>query len=328
MAKQILIVLAVLGLTNCGSKPAAETVARDTVTSTTAIGQPAPLASAPSPRAVSPRAVEVPAPPAMVGVPKDTAAEPTPAATTPLHTGAASIAYSYKLAFELPARRIDAAQNADRAACEVLGLARCQVLNSSRIGGITDAASASLELRIVPAVVRTFTAQREASTANFGGSLLRNSTTGEDITRQLIDADAALKAKRTLRDRLQDLLAHHRGNLADLLDVEKSLSETQQELDTATAELAELRQRISFSELEIGYRSERPLGSTTARPLADAIANAGQTISGSLAVMLTLTLALAPWLIPLGLLVFLYRWWQARRRLRALARAAQPPLPL
>lgn len=331
MAKRFLIGMIALGLVSCG-KPttggntAEAGSARDTASPATVQQSETESAPAPPPM-IRPPAMPSPKMSAASSV-AAAPAPPEPGATAPLHTGAASIAYSYKLAFELPARRINAAQNAHRAACEALGPARCQVLNSSRSGGNGDVATASLDLRIVPTVVKMFTAQLETSTANFGGSLLENSTTGEDITRQLIDADAALKAKRTLRDRLQDLLAHHRGNLADLLEVEKSLSETQQELDTATAELAELQQRINFSKLEISYRSERPLGSTTARPLADAIANAGQTISGSLAALLTFSLALIPWLIPIGLAVAVFRRWQARRRLRAIARVSQSPPPL
>lgn len=321
MAKLMLMALAALSLVSCGNKHATSA----TTAETTAASDTAPFVA-------TPQMVDenVPVPPPAVPPPKVVVVDPPstaeagaePDATVPRHSGASSIAYSYKLAFELPARRIDAAQQADRAACEALGPARCQVLNSSRTGGDSDAASANLDLRIAPAAVKVFTSQLETSTAKLGGSLLENSTSGEDITRQLIDADAALKAKRTLRDRLQDLLEHHRGKLADLLDVEKSLSETQQELDTATAELAELQQRITFSALEIDYRSEHPLGSTTARPLADAVANAGQTMSGSLAVMLTLTLVTVPWLLPLALIVYAIRRW---RRSRAAARRVRPP---
>lgn len=291
MAKRVLVLLVALGLANCGNKPAADIAA----TTGSVTSQPAVMREA------------------------------APVADAPMHTGAAFIAYSYKLGFELPARRIDEVVRAHQSVCEKLGPARCQLLNSSRTGGDGDAANASLELRVAPAIVKSFTAQLETSTAGAGGRVLESATTGEDITRQLIDADAVLKAKRTLRNRLQILLEHHEGRLADLLALEKSLSGIQQELDTATAELAELQQRVSFSKLDISYRSEHPFGST-ARPLAEAVANAGQTISGSLAALLTFSLAILPWLVPLGLIVFLLQRW--RRHLRGVPRAGLPPLAL
>lgn len=315
MVRSIQLLLAMVVLTSCGEKHAADTTTTASVPQSNRAETPAAVltSNAKDEEALSPQ--------------EPARASATPAQTASPQQTAASIAYSYKLGFELPARRIDEVQRAHRAACEALGPAHCQLLNSSRTGGDSDAASASLELRIVPAIVKSFTAQLETSAKGAGGTLLDSSTTGEDLTRQLIDADAALKAKRTLRDRLQNLLEHHEGRLADLLALEKSLSETQQELDTATAELAELQQRVGFSKFDISYRSEHPLGST-ARPLAEAVADAGQTISGSLAALLSLSLALVPWLLPIGLIVFVFRRWQVRRRLRATARVSAPPPPL
>ncbi len=247
------------------------------------------------------------------------AAAPPPAPQAPVAVATARIAYSYSLGFEVPTARLDAVLRRHRAACDALGPAHCQLINAARTGGGGDAAEASLDLRLLPADVRPFEARLTASATDAGGKVLSDSIKGEDLTRALIDADAALKAKRTLRDRLQTLLENHQGRLADLLEVEKALSATQQELDTATAELAELRQRVDFSTLAISYRSTRPLGST-ARPLADAVANAGTTISSSLALLLTTALAVLPWLLPLGLLVWLLGRWRVWLRERRLAR--------
>ncbi|QYE34997.1 DUF4349 domain-containing protein [Polymorphobacter sp. PAMC 29334] len=238
--------------------------------------------------------------------------------------GTAFIAYSYNLGFELPARRIDGVQRAHRNACEALGPSRCQLINASRSGGDGDAAEAHLDLRIVPNEVKSFEARLAATTGDAGGTMLANTVTGEDITRELIDADAALKAKRTLRDRLQTLLEHREGRLSDLLAVEKALSETQQQLDTATAELSELQQRVSFSKLSIDYRSTQPLGST-ARPLATAVSEAGQTISTSLALLLTVVVAVVPWLVPAGLLLWLAGKLRARRDARRKGSLIPPP---
>ncbi len=293
MTKRMVILLTALAMTACEKK--------DT-------GEPTTVAHIVEPQADSAVNVAEGAPPPASPATAKAAMAAAPTSAT------ATIAYSYKLGFELPNRRLDAVVAAHRAACTALG-ARCQLLNSSRAGGDGDAAEASLDLRLVPAEVAPFTARITASSTAAGGTLLDSRTTGEDVTRQLIDADAALKAKRTLRDRLQTLLESHQGRLADLLEVEKSLSETQQALDTATAELAELRQRVSFSTLTITYRAEHPLGST-GRPLAEALANAGQTLATSLALLVTAALALLPWLVPIGGIVWLLARWRARRRAR------------
>ncbi len=171
----------------------------------------------------------------------------------------------------------------------------------------------NLDLRVAPGEVAAFEARLRQAAGDAGGTLLFDKVDGEDITRQLIDADAALRAKRTLRDRLQALLETHQGRLADLLEVEKALSTTQQELDAATAELAELRQRVDLSKLSISYRAARPLGPID-RPLAGAVAGLGHTLASSLALLLSATVAVLPWLPPLALLVRLVRRWRRGRR--------------
>ena len=144
----------------------------------------------------------------------------------------------------------------------------------------------------------TFGAKIEAGVRDANGQVLASSVEGEDLTRQIVDADAALKAKRTLRDRLQTLLERREGKLADLLAVEKSLSDTQQELDAATSLMAELRQRVDFSKVSLHYASRVPLTiGGQARPLHDAFATAGQTFGGSLAGLITLVVGVTPWLV-------------------------------
>jgi chromosome segregation ATPase len=171
-----------------------------------------------------------------------------------------------------------------------------------------------LELRIIPSEARAFQAKVETTTSSAGGKLLESAVSGEDLTRQTIDADASLNAKRTLRDRLQALLEHRDGRLADLLAVERALSEAQQELDSATGTLAELRQRVAFSKMIVSYRSEQAIGSATARPLADAWANATTLLSQSLATLLTLAVVALPWALVLGGLFFAARAWRRRSR--------------
>ncbi len=238
-------------------------------------------------------------------------------APPPANTGVAFIAYSYALSLELPAKRLAEVQRAHAAACDAMGASRCQILNSSRNATDSDAGGATLELRIIPSEARAFQAKLETTTSSAGGKLLESAVSGEDLTRQTIDADASLKAKRTLRDRLQALLEHRDGRLADLLAVERALSDAQQQLDSATGTLAELRQRVGFSKMTVSYRSEQALGSATARPLGEAWADATTVLSHSLATMLTLAIIIVPWALVLGGLFFAARAW--RRRVKAAA---------
>lgn len=228
--------------------------------------------------------------------------------------GAAFIAYSYRWGFELPSAAVLPTLAAHRALCADMGPARCQLLGSSQTRGEGDAIEATLELKVAPGDTAGFGQQLEASVAAADGRTLSSEVAGEDLTRQLIDAEAALRAKRTLRDRLQQLLEDRDGKLADLLETEKALAQTQAELDGATALLAELRRRVDLSAVTISYRSTRSLTFDRGRPLQDALDAAGHTLATSLAGLITVLIAALPWAIIAGLVVWAARAWRRRRR--------------
>ena len=77
----------------------------------------------------------------------------------------------------------------------------------------------------------------------------------EDLTRQIVDTEAAVRARTALRDRLQAILATRPGKLSDLLEVEKELARVQGELDATQSELAVMRTRVVTSLLTITYSS-------------------------------------------------------------------------
>ena len=228
-------------------------------------------------------------------------------------TGAAFIAYSYAWAFELPAAAVLPTLAAHRKLCADMGPARCQLLGSSQTRGDGDAIEATLELKVAPAEAARFGAQLEESVARADGRTLSAQVSGEDLTRQIIDAEAQLKARRTLRDRLQALLEQREGKLADLLETEKALAQTQGELDAATALLAELRRRVDLSAVTVTYRSTRSLTFDRGRPLADAWAEAGHTLASSLASLITFLVAALPWALLVALGVWAARAWRRRR---------------
>ncbi len=234
-----------------------------------------------------------------------------PGAATPAFV-APRIAYSYAYRFEVPAKRMAEVAHAHQALCDALGPAKCQTIGATLEGRAGAYSCGTLTLRLAPEVARTFGAPLGKAVADADGSLIQSGVTGEDLTRQVIDADAALKAKRTLRDRLQALLENRQGRLADLLEVEKALAETQQELDTATALLAELHTRLDFSKVEIAYESSLPPPGEDRRPIAGALGSVGDVLGTSIAFLITAMSALLPFAILVGLAVLGWRTWRRR----------------
>lgn len=244
-----------------------------------------------------------------------TAAAPAPA--TPEQTSsapAAMIAYSYSMGLELPAERVIPVRDAHLKACVDAGPSQCQLLGASSNSAGEERVSAQLQLRGAPAWLATFRTGIESDATKFDGRLVSNSIGSEDLTRQIIDTEATLRAQITLRTRLTELLSKHQGKLADLLEVERELARVQGEIDARTSALNVMRTRIAMSDLSVSYDSRGVLVSDrTADPTMQALYEFLDTVSYSFASVIRFIAGILPWLVLLiPVLWLLRRWWRKR----------------
>ena len=76
--------------------------------------------------------------------------------------------------------------------------------------------------------VTTVTSSHQNRVAAYGaGSTVET----DDLSRSIVDTEAALRSKRALRDRLQALLQRPADKVQDLFDVEQQLTQVQTEID-------------------------------------------------------------------------------------------------
>lgn len=226
----------------------------------------------------------------------------------------ALIAYSYAMSLELPASQVIAARDAHIRACSVAGPAQCQLLNSSSNVMGEEQVSAGLQLRGTPAWLEGFRATVAADATRLDGRVIGSSISSEDLTRQIVDTEATLRAQTKLRDRLGELLAKHQGKLADLLEVERELARVQGEIDARTSELNVMRTRIAMSDLSISYQSRGVLISDrTADPTVAALLEFLDTVSYSFAGVIRFIASVLPWLLLLLPALWLLRWAWRRR---------------
>jgi len=274
------------------------------------------MADAAAPAAMAERAAGAAAPQA----PEPTAQKP---ALAPM------LAYAFGAEIEAPAARVDPMMKAHVALCRAAGPARCNVLgaSTSNLGG--DVVSAELHLRAEPVWLEAFRASLEAEAKAAKGRLVSTSVTAEDLTRDIVDSEARLRAQKTLRDRLQQLLRERPGKLGDLLETERELARVQGEIDSVESNLAVMRQRVDMSTLDLAYRST-PTAVTggTFEPVRDALAGFLGNIAQGLAGLITAIGVLAPWLaVLLPAAWFTRRWALRRAAARAAAAAARPSPP-
>lgn len=228
---------------------------------------------------------------------KDVTVAPAP----PTETGP-QIAYSYALTYRLRSAEIGAVQDRQLAACRALGPGRCLVLKSSLSGGDDGDVRGEASIVVDARLAAAFNRRLDALAADAGGTVADRSVTSEDVTKQVIDTDASVRAKEALAARLLALIGTARGNVGELVSAEKAYADTQADLAAARGLQAELRRRVAMSRIDITY-SGREAGGVLS-PVREAVRTAGVTLGTSLGFLVTAAVGLFPWV----LLILALRW--------------------
>lgn len=272
-------------------------------------------AASPEPQQVMAGRVDQPGAPSKAGEPSK--ADPAPAPAAPM------LAYAYSYRLELPADKARGMLNTHQQTCEAAGPALCQVVASTSSAEGRDQARGRLEIRAQPAWLKRFRERLEGETAGAGGKVLESGLETEDLTRSMVDTEAALRAQTALQDRLERLLAERPGTLADALAIEQELARVRGTIDATRSSLEVMRGRVATSKLTIDYVSR---GVAAPDDVASPLAGAFEGFLGNVLLVLAGLVTILSFLLPLGLVAAPVVWWLLRRSRQAkAARAARPP---
>jgi hypothetical protein len=236
------------------------------------------------------------------------------------------LAYSYGIGLEIPSERLSGVMDRHVQACQAAGPRLCQLIGSNRTGDPESFMQGFVSLRAEPTWLRTFMGGLETEADQAGGRITAQTVQSEDLTRQIVDTEARLRALTSLRDRLEALLRSRPGRLADLLEVERELARVQGEIDATQSGLAVMRTRVAMSELTLNYQSApRSVGSDTFEPLRNALAGFLGIIVAGIAAIITIIAALIPVALVVVPIVWLAFRWRKRRGGRFFRREPSPP---
>lgn len=236
----------------------------------------------------------------------------SPASTIP--AGAPMLAYSYRYSIETPAGKVRELAARHEAACVAAGPALCQVTSSSVDETGKDSLTARLELRAAPAWLKGFRDGLSGDARAAGGRVTGSNVSSEDLSRQIVDTEARLRAMTTLRDRLQALLADRPGKLSDLVEIERELARVQGDIDSATSQLTVMRGRVAMSDVALRYESRSVLAPRGVwSPLVGAFTDFIGIVAWTLAAMVRLVAWCLPWVLVGGGLLWLFRKRLPRR---------------
>jgi hypothetical protein len=216
------------------------------------------------------------------------------------------MSYTYGWAFAVPTGNMEGLLNSHKKLCEDAGPAVCYVTNSYINGLGEESSSGQLSLRASEAWVRTFETGVASGLKPFGAKVQANSRSAEDLTVQIVDGEARLKSMLAMRDSLQQMLRDKPGRLSDLLEIQRTLADTQADIDSRESVLAALKLRVSMSVLTFNYQPEYTAASESIwRPLGDAFSNFAPNIALTLAAIIEFISEILPIAIIAGLLLWL-----------------------
>jgi hypothetical protein len=224
------------------------------------------------------------------------------------------LAFTYDFGVEAPSTQIRPMVEREQAACTAAGPAACAVTGSSvdAQGGDT---SATMTLKVAPDWVPRLKAELADDLKAAGGHFTKTGVTSEDLSVQIVDADAHVKAQTALRDRLQEALQQRPGKVSDFVDLANAVSKAQGDLDAMQSEVALLHQRVATSDVTINYRSSATLASgSTWAPLSSAISGFMGLVAMGLAAMVSIVGIMLPWVIAGGAAAWIIRALRRRRQ--------------
>lgn len=226
------------------------------------------------------------------------------------------LAVRQELNVEVPQAQLADAWGQVRDLCATL---RCELLSASLLRETPQQpGNAMLEMRVAPADVR-----RLLGTLAGVATIVSQNTISEDKTAEVIDVEARIRNRTEFRDSLRLMLRDTttKRTMSDLLEIQRTLSDTQAELDAMAAQRKVLEQQTSKQHIQIQFTPTRALvqGGTSYSPIGRALRDAGHVLGESMAALITFVAAVLPWLVlvvlPLGWV--LRALWRRRRARKA-----------
>ncbi|MEY8689517.1 MAG: DUF4349 domain-containing protein [Leptothrix sp. (in: b-proteobacteria)] len=218
----------------------------------------------------------------------------------------AFLAYEHALSIDTDEQKIAAIFEAAQMACHEAAEALCTVLESRIDAGREG--SALLKFRAKPEGILQLKAVLSRQ-----GEVVDQSTTAEDLAAPIADAakqQAMLKDYRTRLENLRDHTTSH--DVEALIKIHHELAQVQSELEAISGTHAHLMQRVQTEILRVYIRSVQHRSFW--KPISQAMGDFGGNLSQGVAVAITGTAFLIPWVVLLTVLAWGGRKLWRRRK--------------
>ncbi len=232
--------------------------------------------------------------------------------------GMPQIAYTYDYGFRVSTDKLSALQQRHADLCVSKGADVCRIISMNQSGSSGDYAYGRLHIEVVADQARDFGKELTAAAEGAGGEQISSSIAGEDLSKQIVDTEARLRARTLLRDRLMEVLRSRNGTVAELVEAERGVAQVNEEIDQARSWLAEMRGRVAFSDITIDYESGTRSSGGFWEPIRWAFSSAGSAIGTAIGAIIMIVATLLPWVLVIGGGIWAWRraglpWFRRRK---------------
>jgi hypothetical protein len=252
--------------------------------------------------------------------PREGAVFTNPAAVSP--SVAPGVAFQYQYDFRVPSDRIEAVQDEHAAACETLGLSRCQITGLSFNQGERGYPQGRTEFLLDPAIARKFGRDAIATVEKAEGVLAESNVSGENVGAEINSSQVRSAGMEAEVKRIEERLAGKGLAYDERVELRRRAEELRAMLRSEKEQRRDGEARIATTPIVFNYSGDMGLGGSSA------FGEAWSASSSSMATMLSLVLMLLgvvlPWLLPIGLMLLLVksplgvglrRWWRGNSQL-------------
>lgn len=215
------------------------------------------------------------------------------------------LAYSHEATVRLEAAGIAARVAAVRTACMEGRHGTCTVLGEEQSSGQWP--GGKLQLRAEPKAIEPLVAM-----AAQGGELSQRATEAEDLADAVRDNGLRQQRLRIQHERLSEFLARKDIKAEDLIALSNQLAQIETELQASEQEAAQQQRRLRTNLLTLRFESSQVTAESS--EVGEALRESLSVLDTSVAVLVTVIVAVLPFALVLGVLAWIIRALLRRRR--------------